>query len=40
MMEASTFLDTSGFIDLVIGLLCVTCTDLAVLATTNFPEKW
>ncbi|XP_006458094.1 hypothetical protein AGABI2DRAFT_183183 [Agaricus bisporus var. bisporus H97] len=21
------------------GLLCVTCTDLAVLATTNFPEK-
>lgn len=22
------------------GLLCVTCTDLAVLATTNYPEKW
>ena len=22
------------------GLLCVTCTDLPVLATTNFPEKW
>jgi len=22
------------------GLLCVTCTDLSVLATTNFPEKW
>jgi hypothetical protein len=23
-----------------LGLLCVTCTDLAVLATNNFPEKW
>jgi tRNA (guanine26-N2/guanine27-N2)-dimethyltransferase len=23
-----------------IGLLCVTCTDLSVLATTNYPEKW
>jgi len=23
-----------------IGLLCVTCTDLAVLATTNYSEKW
>ena len=23
-----------------LGLLCVTCTDLAVLATTNYPEKW
>ena len=23
-----------------LGLLCVTCTDLSVLATTNFPEKW
>ena len=22
------------------GLLCVTCTDLAVLATVNYPEKW
>jgi tRNA (guanine26-N2/guanine27-N2)-dimethyltransferase len=22
------------------GLLCVTCTDLSVLATTNYPEKW
>jgi tRNA (guanine26-N2/guanine27-N2)-dimethyltransferase len=22
------------------GLLCVTCTDLAVLATNNYPEKW
>lgn len=22
------------------GLLCVTCTDLAVLATTNYSEKW
>jgi tRNA (guanine26-N2/guanine27-N2)-dimethyltransferase len=22
------------------GLLCVTCTDLAVLAGTNYPEKW
>jgi tRNA G26 N,N-dimethylase Trm1 len=22
------------------GLLCVTCTDLAVLATTNYAEKW
>ena len=22
------------------GLLCVTCTDLAVLASGNFPEKW
>ena len=22
------------------GLLCVTCTDLPVLATTNYPEKW
>lgn len=23
-----------------VGLLCVTCTDLSVLATTNYPEKW
>ena len=23
-----------------IGLLCVTCTDLAVLAGQNYPEKW
>lgn len=23
-----------------IGLLCVTCTDLAVLAGHNYPEKW
>lgn len=23
-----------------IGLLSVTCTDLSVLATTNYPEKW
>jgi len=23
-----------------LGLLCVTCTDLAVLATANYPEKW
>lgn len=23
-----------------LGLLCITCTDLAVLATTNYPEKW
>jgi tRNA (guanine26-N2/guanine27-N2)-dimethyltransferase len=23
-----------------IGLLCVTCTDLAVLASANYPEKW
>jgi len=23
-----------------IGLLCVTCTDLSVLATTNYSEKW
>ena len=23
-----------------IGLLCVTCTDMSVLATTNYPEKW
>lgn len=22
------------------GLLCVTCTDLAVLAGGNYPEKW
>ena len=22
------------------GLLCVTCTDMSVLATTNYPEKW
>jgi len=22
------------------GLLCVTCTDLAVLAGTQYPEKW
>jgi len=22
------------------GLLCVTCTDLAVLAGSNYPEKW
>jgi tRNA (guanine26-N2/guanine27-N2)-dimethyltransferase len=22
------------------GLLCITCTDLSVLATTNYPEKW
>lgn len=22
------------------GLVCVTCTDLPVLATTNYPEKW
>lgn len=22
------------------GLLCVTCTDLSVLATNNYPEKW
>ena len=22
------------------GLLCITCTDLAVLAGTNYPEKW
>jgi len=22
------------------GLLCVTCTDGAVLAGTNYPEKW
>lgn len=22
------------------GLLCVTCTDLPVLGTTNYPEKW
>ena len=22
------------------GLLCVTCTDMAVLATNNYPEKW
>ena len=22
------------------GLLCVTCTDLAVLANTNYPDKW
>ena len=25
---------------LFLGLLCVTCTDLAVLATNNYPEKW
>lgn len=23
-----------------LGLLCVTCTDLAVLAGSNYPEKW
>ena len=22
------------------GLLCVTCTDMTVLATNNYPEKW
>ena len=22
------------------GLLCVTCTDMGVLATNNYPEKW
>ena len=22
------------------GLLCVTCTDMQVLATNNYPEKW
>lgn len=22
------------------GLLCITCTDLSVLATNNYPEKW
>jgi len=22
------------------GLLCVTCTDLSVLANTNYPDKW
>ena len=22
------------------GLMCVTCTDLSVLATNNYPEKW
>jgi tRNA (guanine26-N2/guanine27-N2)-dimethyltransferase len=22
------------------GLLCVTCTDLPILGTTNYPEKW
>lgn len=22
------------------GLLCITCTDLAVLAGHNYPEKW
>lgn len=25
---------------LISGLLCVTCTDMSVLATTNYPEKW
>ena len=23
-----------------LGLLCVTCTDLSVLANTNYPDKW
>ena len=23
-----------------LGLLCITCTDLSVLATNNYPEKW
>lgn len=32
------FLSSSLFHSL--GLLCVTCTDLSVLATTNYPEKW
>jgi tRNA (guanine26-N2/guanine27-N2)-dimethyltransferase len=27
-------------LSLSLGLLCVTCTDLSVLATTNYPEKW
>ena len=22
------------------GLLCVTCTDVSILATNNYPEKW
>lgn len=22
------------------GLMCITCTDLAVLAGSNYPEKW
>jgi hypothetical protein len=33
-------LDNGHFVDGRIGLLCVTCTDLAVLATNNYPEKW
>ena len=33
-------LQDGHFVDGRIGLLCVTCTDLAVLATNNFPEKW
>jgi len=37
---------TAPFIDAAVqsvndtGLLCVTCTDLSVLAIRNYPEKW
>jgi len=37
---AAPFIDTAVQAVKDEGLLCVTCTDLAVLATTNFPEKW
>lgn len=30
---------TENYLTCLKGLLCVTCTDLAVLATTNYPEK-
>lgn len=37
---AAPFIDSAiqGVADA--GLLCVTCTDLAVLAGGNYPEKW
>lgn len=38
--RTSTINAHEHFVDSHVGLLCVTCTDLAVLATNNFPEKW